>query len=175
VGRPQGPPEESTTFPVQLEPPGPERLFGHLESEAHLFERIRQEDRGQTPIDIAVFPQEPVLSRTPYYGRRWPALHETAEANYLCYQRLLYEQKNFERGGWDLGAITPIVSALDFYKDFVLMPYHGFTDVCRCYECNTGYCLPGDPVPLVLYPPEPSVSGALAEVAAVAAVVAIFP
>jgi hypothetical protein len=166
--------EETTAYRISLEPPGPNKLF-KLESEQNFFERIRQDGRNESPPDIAVFPTEPVLSRTPYMGRRWPAASETTEANYLCYRRLLYEQKNFERGGWDLGAVTPLVSALDFYKDVVLMPYHGFTDVCRCYECNTGYCLPGDPVPLLLYPPEPSVTGALAEAAVVAGVFAIFP
>jgi hypothetical protein len=165
---------EETTYRIQLEPPGPQRLF-NLESEKNFFERIRQGGRNENPPDIAIFPREPVLSKTPYYGRRWPAVQETAEPNYLCYRRLLYEQRNFERGGWDLGAVTPIVSALAFYKDFVLMPYHGATDVCRCYDCNTGYCLPGDPVPLLLYPPEPSVTGTLAEAAVVAGVFAIFP
>jgi hypothetical protein len=168
------PSEETAAYHIQLEPPGPERLF-RLDSEARLQERIRQEGRDRTPIDIAVFPNEPVLSTQPYYGRRWTPAHEYAEANYVCYHRLLYEQKNFERYGWDLGFITPVVSALDFFADFIVMPYHGFTDPCRCYECSTGYCLPGDPVPFLLYPCEPSVTGALAEAGAVAAVMAIFP
>ena len=167
-------PEETTSYHIQLEPPGPERLF-RVDSEARLQERIRQEGRNQTPIDIVTFPVEPVLSKVPYLGRAWPPAHECAEANYLCYRRLLYEQKNFERYGWDLGIITPFVSALDFYADFVLMPYHGFSDPCRCHECSAGYCLPGDPVPYLLYPCEPSVPGALAEAGAVAAVLAIFP
>jgi hypothetical protein len=166
--------EDMTAYHIQLEPPGPERLF-RLDSEARLQERIRQEGRDRTPIDIVVFPKEPVLSTEPYYGRRWPTAHEYAEADYVCYRRLLFEQKNFERYGWDLGVITPIVSALDFFGDFILMPYHGFTDPCRCFECSAGYCLPGDPVPLLLYPCEPSVTGALAEAATVAAVLAIFP
>jgi hypothetical protein len=168
------PTEEAAAAHIQLEPPGPERLF-RLDSEARLQERIRQEGRDRTPVDIVVFPKEPVLSTEPYYGRRWPTAHEYVEPNYLCYRRLLFEQKSFERYGWDLGVITPIVSALDFFGDFILMPYHGFTDPCRCFECNAGYCLPGDPVPLLLYPCEPSVTGALAEAATVAAVLAIFP
>jgi hypothetical protein len=169
-----GPPEDNTAYRILLEPPGPERLF-KLESEKNFFQRIRQEGRNETPPNISVFPREPILSPTPYMGRRWPAVSETAEANFVCYRRLLYEQKNFERGGWDLGAVTPVVSALAFYKDFVLMPYHSGTDVCRCYECSSGYCLPGDPVPFLLYPPEPSLTGALAEAAVVTGVFAIFP
>ncbi len=154
--------------------PGPQRLF-RLESERTLHERIRQQKRRVNPIDKVEFPDEPVLSRSPYYGRRWPAQRECAEPNYVCYGRLLFEQKNLERYGWDLGAVTPFVSALAFYEDFVTLPYHEFTDPCRCFECSAGYCLPGDPVPLLLYPVEPSVSGALAEAAAVGAVLAIFP
>jgi hypothetical protein len=174
-GGAQAPPEDSTTgYRIQLEPPGPDRLF-RLDSEDALFERVRQEAHMLTPPDVLTFPKEPVLSTTPYYGRRWPSIQEPVEPHYVCYERLLFEQKNFERGGWDLGIITPVVSALSFYKDVALLPYHNFTDPCRHHECSAGYCLPGDPVPLLLYPPEPSLSGALAEAGAVAAVVAIFP
>ena len=33
-----------------------------------------------------------------------------------------------------------------FFYDFAFLPYHAFEDPFRCCECNTGYCLPGDPV-----------------------------
>jgi hypothetical protein len=168
-------PEETQAYNIHIEPPGPEAVFGHLESEYSFFQRLRQEDRASSPPGVSIFPREPILSTQRYYGRCWPQLAEVAEPNYVCYGRLMYEQKNFERGGWDLGFITPVVSALEFYGDFITMPYHRGTDICRCFECSAGYCLPGDPVPFLLYPPELSVSGALTEVAAVAAVVAIFP
>jgi hypothetical protein len=168
-------PEESLAAPsFGVNPPGPERIF-RLESEANLFERIRQESRRGPKPEPSVFPEEPVLSRTPYYGRRWPKLPEVIEPNYVCYGRLIYEQKNFERGGWDLGPITPVVSALDFWADFFTMPYKRGTDICRSFECSAGECLPGDPTPLLLYPCQPSLGGGLAEVAAVAFVVAFFP
>jgi hypothetical protein len=159
---------------IQLEPPGPQRVF-RLESEASLQERIRQEFRQDDPIQRVVFPEEPVLSTQPYQGRAWPPQKELAEASYVCYGRLLFEEKNSERYGWDLGAIQPIVSASVFFKDVLVLPYHAATDLCRCNECSAGYCLPGDPVPYLLYPPEISLTGAFAETAAAVTLFAVFP
>jgi hypothetical protein len=171
---PEQPSEDTQGSFIQLEPPGPDRLF-RLESERTLFERIRQEGLQRTPREVAYFPQEPVLSRQTYPGRQWPVQGEVVEPHYLCYGRLLFEQRNLERYGWDLGAVTPVVSAGKFFADFVMSPYHAASDVCRCYDCNTGYCLPGDPVPLLLYPPEWSLTGAIAEGAAVGATLVLFP
>ena len=46
---------------------------------------------------------------------------------------------------------------------------------CRCFEYNTGWCLPGDPVPLLLYPLELSATGFVAEVGTILTLVAVFP
>jgi hypothetical protein len=67
---------------------------------------------------------------------------------------LFFEQLNFERYGWDLGPVTPFLSAGKFYFDLAALPFCVAMDPCRCCECGTGYCLPGDPVPLLLYLPE---------------------
>jgi hypothetical protein len=171
--QPPGPTEAETY--ISLEPPGPARLYGQLDSEKALFERWRQQGRQAQPREVVYFPPEPVLSRQQYRGRRWPALRELVEPNYLCHQRLLFEQPNLERSGWDLGFITPVVSAGKFFADTVTLPYHQFTDPCRCYECNTGYCLPGDPAPLLIQPPEWSVSGAVAEGIGFGTVLLLFP
>ena len=56
-----------------------------------------------------------------------------------------------------------------------LLPYHAFTDPFRTFECSTGYCLPGDPTPLLIYPPELSASGTVAEAGAILGVFAVFP
>jgi hypothetical protein len=93
----------------------------------------------------------------------------------VCYGRLLFEQKNLERYGWDLGFITPFVSAGKFYWDVVWIPYHIWTAPCRQYECSAGYCLPGDPVPLLIYPPELSLTGTVMEAGTIVALFAIFP
>ena len=97
------------------------------------------------------------------------------EPNYVCYGRLLFEAKNFDRYGWDLGLVTPVVSAGMFYFDVATLPYHLFTDPCRHCECSAGYCLPGDPVPYLIYPPHWSLTGAMFEAGTIVALYAIFP
>jgi hypothetical protein len=49
------------------------------------------------------------------------------------------------------------------------------TDPLRRYEGNPGYALPGDPMLLLLYRPDLSLSGALAETATIGLMFAIFP
>jgi hypothetical protein len=170
--------DETEGFQIQLEPPGPDRLF-RVESEANFYERIRQETRGRQSADRIVerveFPVEPVLATGSFPGRTFPPLQEVVEPNYLCYGRLYFEEKNSERYGWDLGIIQPLVSAGAFYCDLLWLPYHMGTEPCRKYECNAGYCLPGDPVPYLIYPPEFSVTGLAAETAVVAGLLYIFP
>jgi hypothetical protein len=159
---------------VQLEPPGPERLY-RLESEAALNERMRQEGKTRIPADKITFPEYAPVSRETYPGRHWPPQTELAEPNYVCHRRLLFEDLNTERYGWDFGIVQPVISAAKFYADVVTLPYHLGTAPCRCYECSAGLCLPGDPVPYLCYPPELSLTGAIAEGGAIAGVLAIFP
>ena len=168
------PSEEEQGVRIQLEPPGPDRIFGRRDSERSLQERIRQDVRQQrmTPFE---FPEEPILTTQRYAGRVFPPMTETVEPNYLCYKRLYFEDKNSERYGWDLGFIQPVVSAGIFFWDSATLPYRMGTELCRKYECNSGYCMPGDPVPYLLYPPIWSVTGGAAEIAAVIAIAAIFP
>jgi hypothetical protein len=147
---PPGTEEGVPAFFVQLQPPGPQRLF-RLESEAAFRERVRQEAPRQ-PYQPVIFPPEPVIA-SGVYERHWPGRAEWTEPNYVCHCPLFYEQKNFERYGWDLGIITPVISGLTFYCDLLLSPYHALVHPEGCYECSAGYCLPGDPVPLLLYPP----------------------
>jgi hypothetical protein len=163
-------PESSQAIRVQ--PPSPDQLF-RVESEATLRERMRQEARS-TNAPQPFFPPEPPPE--PYFaGRSWPHRVALAEPSYVCYGRLLFEQINGERYGWDLGALHPLVSLGVFYLDVATLPYHLATEPCRCYECSAGYCLPGDPVPLLLYLPQCSATGALAEAAAIAVVLVAFP
>ena len=160
---------------VQLEPPGPHRLFGRLDSEDSLQERLRQQARQRSTPERITFPDEPVVSRETYADRRWEPQELFAEPNYVCYGRLYFEQKNFERYGWDLYLLSPFLSAGAFFFDVAALPYHCATEPFRKCECSAGYCLPGDPVPLLLYPPELSLTGALAEAATVVGLAAIFP
>jgi len=142
---------------IHSQPPGPDRLF-RLESEQALDERIRIEtSRPGGPA--VVFPEEPhqqaVASRpNPYHGG--PPKVELAEPNCVCYRRLMFEQINTERYGWDLGPAEPFFCAGVFYADMVTAPLRRLVAPCRCYECSAGYCLPDDPVPFeVLLPSLP--------------------
>jgi hypothetical protein len=166
--------EEAQEYRYQLEPPGPEKLF-RLMSESRLQEQIRQENRRPSGVERVVFPEEPPVSTDRYLGRRWPAAQEVAEPYYVCYGRLHFEEKNTERYGWELGVLQPFVSTLNFYKDVLLLPYHIGTEPCRHFECNAGYCLPGDPVPYLLYPPNINLTGLVAEGAAATGVFLAFP
>src|SRR5262245_61381293 len=168
------PPEEALPPQITVDPPGPERLF-RLESEANLLERIRQQGRQLRQQDADLFPEEVTLATGPYPGRHWPPSQRLVEPGYVCYQKLLFEQRNTERFGWDLGMVQPFMSAGEFFFDFVTLPYHAASRPCCCFDCSSGYCLPGDPVPYLLYPPEISLTGAIAEVGTVVAMFAIFP
>jgi hypothetical protein len=159
--------------------PGRERAF-RLESEAEIRVRMAREAReGSNPTGMAYtdvfFPQYPPPPKGPLPVRQWEPLAEVVPPPWVCYRRLYFEQLNTERYGWDLGVLSPLASVGAFYVDLFALPYHAATEPLRRYECNTGYCLPGDPVPLLLYPPELSLTGALGEAAAIGLGVVIFP
>jgi hypothetical protein len=164
----------SGEFQYLVSPPSSESIF-RLESEADLFVRMEQEWRDNGHTDRLIFPDEPSISQDKYLGRAWPQYTEIAEPNYVCYKRLMFEQLNYERQGWDLGVLNPPLSAGEFFADVALLPYHAFTDPFRTFECSAGYCLPGDPTPLLIYPPELSASGTVAEASAILGVFAVFP
>jgi hypothetical protein len=167
--------EQVAPYTIQLEPPGLERLAQSVQSDASLQERIRQENRERPTPERVTFPADPILSRDTYAGRKWEPMKLEVAPYYVCYGRLRFEEQNSERYGWDLGVIQPLISAGYFFFDFVTFPYHLAMEPCRCFEYNTGYCLPGDPVPYLLYPLEISATGTVAEVGTILALVAIFP
>lgn len=166
--------EDISEFEVDLEVPPRERIFGRLESESSLNQRIiaLSRDKGKPK---PIFPEYPPVTTEKYYGRKWPQLAEYAIPNYVNYDRLYFEQKNFERYGWDFGVLAPVVESLIFGADAALVPYNMFSDPFRRYECSAGYCLPGDPVPFLLYPPEISLTGGTAELAAIFTLIVMFP
>ena len=136
---------------LRLEVPGPEVLF-RLESEAEMRRRIRQERKGQR----VEFPDSRIiLSKTPFAPRDWDVMEEAVEPYYSVYRRLYFEQINAERYGWDYGFFAPLIAVGTFYFDFATLPFQLIAEPCRRYEYNSGLCLPGDPVPLYLYPPHP--------------------
>src|SRR5687767_5026397 len=121
------------------------------------------------------FPEEPVLSRERYRGRNWPQTTRLVEPAYVCHGPLYFEELNSERYGWDLGLAQPILSTGIFYFDLLTLPYQVASSLGDCYDCSSGKCLPGDPVPYLLYPPQLSLTGSLAEAATLIALLAVFP
>jgi hypothetical protein len=160
-------------YQIQLEPPASARLFNTVQSEDSLDQRLYQEARQQG--DRVVFPQEKPVTTEAFKEREYPALTSYIEPNYVCYQRLYFNDRNTERYGWDLGFIQPVVSVATFYKDLAIWPYNAFSRPCDCIESSAGLCKPGDPVPYLLYPPGLSITGAIGEAGAVAGLLAIFP
>lgn len=167
-----------TDINVQLEPPGLERL-ARIDTDPQLQERIRQETKDIDPSEAVTFPEGPILSREEYRGRvgLWPKRKLRVEPYFVCYGKgqELFQQNNFERYGWDLGIVTPLLCVGTFIFDTAAAPYRYFREPCRFFDCGTGYCLPGDPVPFLLYPPHLSVPGTLAEAAAIATLIVLFP
>jgi len=166
--------EDDTETEDQSPLPGPNALF-KLESEASWMERMRQDSRSKGTLERLVFPDEPPVSNEKYAGRDWKAHRLEVEPSYVCYGRLYFEDKNAERYGWDLGAIHPVLSTTKFWYDCAMLPYNMFSDPCHRMESSAGYCLPGDPVPLMLYPPKLSLTGFIAEAGVAVGLVFIFP
>jgi hypothetical protein len=169
------PKKTSYQFPPVLDP---KRLF-RLESEASLIERMVQASKtGDNPFQQKydfIYPDYPPVPKAAGISRPWEPLAEIVEPPYVCYRRLYFEQINSERYGWDLGPLHPLLSAGVFCFDVVTLPYHVGLDPLRRYECNTGYFLPGDPVPFLLYPPELSLTGAATEAAVIGLMFVMFP
>ncbi len=142
--------EKLEKFLIRLEPPPPDQLF-RLVAEEEL--RVRFQKEGEAADFKLVFPpMKDVPATTELPPRVWPYAHLFAEPNYVCYRRLWFEQRNSERYGWDLGVLQPGLSLGIFYADLVTLPVRWLLDPFRCYECSAGLCLPGDAVPLWLYP-----------------------
>jgi len=160
---------------IRLEPPGRERLFGNRDTEKQLEERMRQERRDSGPGDSITFPDRPDLQSGDYVPRKFEPMVCLREPEYVVYRRLYFEEKNAERYGWELGALQPAVSSLAFFRDMVMLPHNFASYLCRRFETNAGQCLPGDPVPYKLYPPELTGSGLLAEVAVIALFAVAIP
>jgi hypothetical protein len=152
--------------------PGLQRVT-RLESEDTLKQRMIQEARSRG--ERLVFPEDPPPSKLIVVSRRWPALRETAEPYFVIHGRLLWDQPNFDRHGWDLGVVQPLVSTAIFWWDTFLLPYNWGTHPFQRYDASTGQCLPGDPVPLVLPPPELRLSGLAAQAGALTGLFLAFP
>jgi hypothetical protein len=135
--------------------------------------RMRQEALGRPVPERIVFPDQPDLSAEVYQPRMLPPSRLLVEPAYVCHRRLYFEQINAERYGWDLGFIHPFLASAEFFAGVAVLPYK--LGQCRKYECSAGYPLPGDPVPFLVYPPEWSLTGAMAQAGTVLMGLLIFP
>jgi hypothetical protein len=172
--RPAGPTSDQMDYLIQLLPPPRDRMFRVMNEDA-LREQIRQENREMVPRQPAIFPEERPVTDEPYAPRDFAAQVSLVEPSYVNYKRLYFQDINTERYGWELGFAQPFVSAGLFFADLALLPYHFGSRPFDCIESSAGYCLPDSPVPYLIYPPELSVTGAMAEAGAVLGLIAIFP
>jgi hypothetical protein len=161
-----------------VDPSDPRDLF-KVESEAKFQEQIQRDLAAEPTPGKLVLPDPPVLARGQFdpflRSQVWPLQSTLVPPSYVCHGRLLFEQRNAERYGWAFGPFHPVISTGLFFADVVTLPYHVAKFPCRKCECSAGLCLPGDPVPLLLYPPEWSLAGLAAEAATVAVLVIMFP
>jgi hypothetical protein len=162
-------------FSVVTELPGPEQMF-RRESEKEYLERLKL-DYGTGPgkSPRVIFPENPPLTTDTYQKRSFSNMVEGVEPSFLCHGRLFFEQKNFDRGGWDLGILTPLVNMGVYYYDLAMLPYHAMTHPFQTVECSAGKCLPGDRTPLYLYHDEFSVTGLVGEATVVTGLFFLFP
>jgi hypothetical protein len=175
--------DDTADLNLRTELPGQQLLFKR-ESEANLYERIRQNAPRSNP---AIFPtEEPVISKVSYVHPSYPRLDprtkqpfgnmvETVEPCYVMHRRLLFEQLNFERGLYDLGVAQPLVSLGVFYYDVATAPYHIWSDLRDRNESSVGKCLPGDPAPFLVPCEKFSVTGLIGEFGAIAGLRILFP
>jgi len=173
-GRPGLDEDVSTDIQINTDVPslGP---LTRRDSEAEFFDRLRQEARKSRGSERVPFPEEQPLTKEAFSPRPFPPLVKFVEPSYVAYGRLTMEQPNWERAGWDLGILQPGVCLAGFYWDTLTMPYQMFKRPFQLMDTSAGKTLPGDPDPLVLYPPEVSLTGLTGQAASIASGLIVFP
>ncbi len=170
--------DEAADIFVRTELPGSQTLFRSRDSEGQFYERIRQEVKRVPGSSPAIFPEETPISKESYTQPAYPRLDpvtklpyarmtELVEPSYVCHRRLLFEQPNFERLGYNFGAAQPIVHMGVFYYDMAMLPYHAYSNLRVPGECSVGKCMPGDPGPFTVPIERFSVTGAIGEAGAI--------
>jgi hypothetical protein len=176
-GKIAAPQPESATLPpsaTNVTPPQINEIG--IRTEADLRREIDAEVVQYRESDIfRKFPQnyEP-MTQVAYQPRAFSPSVEQVEPFYVCYGRLYFENKNTDRYGWEMGILQPLLSTAIFYKDVAMFPYNVGTRPCQRFEADAGYCLPGDPVPYLIYPVELSLTGLTLEATTAIGLAAIF-
>ncbi|MCI0685267.1 MAG: hypothetical protein L0Y71_24480 [Gemmataceae bacterium] len=170
-GRPYATMEADAEY-FRTDLPGLDRLF-ERKSESQFYDTVRAEAqaRGQRQV----FPQRVPVSREKFQPRRFEQMVGTVEPAFVMHRRVLFEQPNFDRHGWELGNLQPGISTLRFVYDVVALPYHTWTRPLEHWDSSAGKCLPGDAVPLYLYREQLSFTGLVAQAGVVAGGFVAFP
>lgn len=151
------------------------------ESVLELVNRAQKADAPKKKLeDMAPFPplKPTVPPGTKYVAKTesMPPGHVTYEPGFIIHRRLLFEEKNSERYGWDLGLATPFVSTIAFYKNVLLIPHNVASGlVVGKMDTNAGKCLPGSPTPYYLYPQGLTITGGVAEGLVVTGLAFVIP
>ena len=164
----KGEPGEDVVAPTR------EELF-RLESESALESRVNATKKAEEKIKFPERDKKLDPLKGTYTARTYPNAMIYVEPNFVCYQRLLFEDKNTERYGWTLGPLQTLYSAGQFFSNVSNLPYKFCSFPRLWYDSSAGQCLPGDPVPYLLYPPGLSLTGALGQAGVTVALYAIFP
>lgn len=141
----------------RLNPPGVQHSLAHLPAVTRLDSDVAwrqrlQADAAQAGGPAPGFPRDapPPVEGPRRVADRKPLL---VEPNSVFYDRLPFEELNSERYGWDFGPVQPVLSTGSFFADLAVAPLYWLRDPLRTGECSAGQCLPGDPVPYLLYFP----------------------
>jgi hypothetical protein len=147
------------------------RMRNDAELEKWVMEQVRVNQNLPVGDPSLKFPEEETIGGAIKYqakSSQYPPHTVNIEPTYLVHRRLLFEEVNAERYGWDLGVLQPLVSSAYFYKDVLFLPSTlaaGF--VQGFWDTNAGKCLPGSPTPYMLYPPGLTITGGAFEGAVV--------
>jgi hypothetical protein len=166
---------DEMAYRVRKELPGPDLIF-RRDSEEQFKDRLRQEAMAKSMGDTVTFPVEDLLTKEKTVPpRQFPRAVRSVEPSYVCHRRIIFEQTNFDRLGYDFGIFQPPICLGVFYFDLLTFPYQMCKRPFEQFDCSAGKVMPGDPSPMLLYPPEPSISGLLGEFAVGTGLFLAFP
>jgi hypothetical protein len=174
VGMKIRPTEDEGGLTIRTEIPGLDQLTQRL-AEEDVFEKWRKEYQGRPGTQRMYFPLEERVSNEVFTGRQSPYMVRFVEPNYVVHGHLYFEQKNFDRYGWDIGPLSPGIEAGLYFYDLVMLPYHIGANACHSLETSAGKCLPGDATPLMVYREQFSITGLVFQAGAVFGGAVLFP
>jgi len=147
-------------------------------------EKLDKESMGQkapempkplTTVDLPVSVGMPKQTSVMQSRNEPTPLWLKVEPSYVVHRKLMFEDKNTERYGWELGIAQPAISAAYFAKDVFLWPSHLASSLFERYDTNAGKCPPGSPVPYLLYPPEITAAGGAVGAAVIVGTTILIP